>query len=198
MAIRSLKTNSFSRSLLNGNSAFIPGSYESIATVSVGSSGTATISFTSIPQTYTHLQLRYIARNAYTGGGSYTNSDMYINGDTTASHYTFHRLSGDGATASASAAANAGSIYVLATNANASANIFGVGVMDILDYTNTNKYKTIKILDGYDNNGSGFVDGPRSGSWLSTSAVTSFSITNPASTNWVQYSRFALYGIKVS
>ena len=47
------------------------GNYESIATVTVGSGGTSTISFTSIPQTYTHLQLRYIARNAYTGGGSY-------------------------------------------------------------------------------------------------------------------------------
>ena len=149
MAIRSLKTNSFSRSLLNGNSAFIPGSYESIATVSVGSGGTGTISFTSIPQTYTHLQLRYIARNAYTGGGSYTNSDMYINGDTTASHYTFHRLSGDGATASASAAANAGSIYVLATNANASANIFASGIVDILDYANTSKNKNEVSVDEY-------------------------------------------------
>ena len=76
------------------------------------------------------------------------------------------------------------------------ASAYGGGVLDILDYANTNKYKTIKILDGYDNNGSGFVDGVRSGTWLSTSAMTSFTITNPASTNWVQYSHFALYGIK--
>lgn len=171
-------------------------SYESIATVTVGSGGTGTITFSSIPQTYTHLQIRYIARNAYTGGGAFTNSDMYINSDTTASHYTFHRLSSNGTSASADSAANAGSIYVFATNANAPSNVFGAGIIDILNYTSTNTYKTIRISDGYDGNGSGWIDAPRSGAWLSTSAITSFSISNPGSSNWNQYSTFALYGIK--
>ena len=41
------------------------GSFESIATATV-STATPTISFTSIPATYTHLQLRGIARDART------------------------------------------------------------------------------------------------------------------------------------
>ena len=77
MAIRSLKTNSFSRSLLTGNTAFMPGSYESIATVSVGSGGTSSADFTSVPSTYTHLQIRY---TTYASNGSYLS--IQFNGDT--------------------------------------------------------------------------------------------------------------------
>ena len=46
----------------------ITGSYESIATVTVGSGGSSYIEFTSIPGTYTHLQIRGILRN--TGSSS--------------------------------------------------------------------------------------------------------------------------------
>ena len=177
------------------SSKLVTGDYESIATVSVGSGGASSITFSSIPSTYTHLQLRYIARNGYTLANTYTNSDLIVNSDSTASHYTFHRLHGDGATVTADSAANAGSIYVMSTNGNASANVFVACIVDILDYANTNKYKTFRMLNGYDQNGSGIV-GIRSGAWLSTSAITSFTITNPASANWNQYSHFALYGIK--
>ena len=70
MAIRSLKTGQFSRSALVGNPVIMPGSYESIATVTVGSGGAASVEFTSIPSTYTHLQIRAIVRTNYTSSNN--------------------------------------------------------------------------------------------------------------------------------
>ena len=82
----------------------------------------------------------------------------------------------------------------LAVSANSTANCFGVAVIDILDYANTNKYKTYRSLTGGDANGSGQVL-LRSSNWRSTSAVTSMTLY-PGVGNFTQYSSFALYGIK--
>jgi hypothetical protein len=169
-------------------------SYESIATVDVGSGGTASISFTSIPQTYTHLQIRGTARGtsavATSAARSRFNSDNGAN-------YVRHSLQGDGASASSAAATSVTAMsYGDAAGGNASANVFGVFVADILDYTNTNKYKTIRALNGFDNNGNG-IGGLKSGLWMNTSAVTDILIL-PDTGNWAQYSSFALYGIKVA
>jgi hypothetical protein len=71
---------------------------------------------------------------------------------------------------------------------------FGVGVASILDYTNTNKYKTSRILCGYDANGSGF-SLLYSGLWQNTAAITSITMF-PNSGNFEQYSSFALYGVR--
>lgn len=67
-------------------------------------------------------------------------------------------------------------------------------VVDILDYANTNKNKTIRVLAGVDNNGSGEV-ALNSGLWPSTSALNTIKILT-TSGNLNQYSSFALYGIK--
>ena len=69
-----------------------------------------------------------------------------------------------------------------------------VSVIDILDYANTNKYKTVRALHGSDANGSGLI-ALRSGNWRSTSAITRIDLT-PSSNNFKQYSHFALYGVK--
>ena len=71
-------------------------------------------------------------------------------------------------------------------------NVFNGGVIDILDYADTNKYKTARILCGADNNSAGEV-GIFSGSWRNTAAITSIQI-NLA--NFTEGSKFALYGIK--
>ena len=70
--------------------------------------------------------------------------------------------------------------------------IFGTFIVDILDYANTNKYKTMRALDGFDANGSGYAV-LWSGNWRSTSAVSTITITGGT---FAQYSSFALYGIK--
>jgi hypothetical protein len=166
-------------------------SYESIATFS-GSGTPTSITFSSIPSTYKHLQIRMIARDsrAVTLEGYL----IQFNSDT-AANYSDHLLYGDGA--SAASISNVSSTYMspyAIASANASANVYGVSIIDILDYANTNKYKTIRALSGIDNNGSGAI-GFSSGNWRSTSAITSVTVGAQVG-NWQANSSFALYGIK--
>lgn len=165
-------------------------SFESIATVTVGAGGSAYAEFTSIPSTYTHLQIRSIAKSSTTAG----RIDIQFNSDT-GTNYANHFLDGTGSSVSAGAETSNGkiSIYYLMT-ASTNANMFSGGVIDILDYKNTNKYKTLRALVGNDQNGSGDIT-LQSGLWQNTNAITSIKLT-PQTGNLAQYSSFALYGIK--
>jgi hypothetical protein len=198
MAITSIKTGSSFTNLtkyndfLAGNAAFDPSTYQSISTVTVGSGGSASIDFTSISSTYTHLQIRGIARTANAGTGA---SLIFVRANSdTASNYSTHYLGGDGATAYAGAAINQTNMWNgVAVDNGYPANTFSNFVLDVLDYANTNKYKTFRVLSGGDGNGVGEIY-LFSGNWRSTSAITS--LTLYAHTNFLQYSQYALYGIK--
>ena len=163
------------------------GDFESIATVSLSSSA-ATVEFTSILGTYKHLQLRYIARNAT---AAYF-VRLQFNSNRTASNYSYHILNGTGAAVTVGAGANEG--YNYAPRQSTATSTFGVGVVDILDYADTNKNTTIRGLGGYDNNGSGDLDF-LSGAFYQTAAITSIQIS-VAGGSYQQYSHFALYGIR--
>jgi hypothetical protein len=163
-------------------------SYESIATVNVGVLGSTTVSFTSIPSTYKHLQIRAIA---FTGTGGGYNNFMQFNGDT-GNNYAWHFLQGNGTVAGAGASTTTSSMIIGKDGVTGGGG--GANVIDILDYTNTNKYKTTRHLNGYDFNGSGIFF-YSSGLWQNTAAVSSISITT-AGTTFAQYSQFALYGVK--
>jgi len=175
--------------------ANLVGNYESIATVTVGATSVASIDFTSIVATYSHLQIRGIARTA--NAATYGGLRLQVgNGSIdTGANYNTHDLYGDGSTTTASGTTNNTNIYGgTITAASLGANMFGVAVVDILDYANTNKYKTVRTLGGADGNGSGYV-GINSGTWRSTSAVNTIKLFS-TSGNFTQYSSFALYGIK--
>jgi len=171
-------------------------SYESIATSTVGSGGTASVTFSSIPQTYSHLQIRGFGRT----GAAYESDafNIQFNGDT-GNNYGCHYLQGDSVNASASSALTQSNLYVSARmpGSTVTSGIFGSAIIDILDYTNTNKNKTIRSLSGFDmNNTSAVVRvALMSGLWSSTSAITSITIL-ANSGNLQQYSSFALYGMK--
>lgn len=176
-------------------------SFESIATVTVGSGGAANVEFTSIGTDWTHLQLRFIARaNRATYGADTVR--LTFNGDT-ASNYAFHKLLGDGSSAYASSGANQSYIQFgdcVGTNNGPGTGNVGNAVVDILDYKNTNKFKTMRALAGVDVNGTvagfGGVVGLTSGLWRSTNAITSIKLTVETGINFEQYSHFALYGCK--
>ena len=170
------------------------GAYDSIATTTVGGGGAASITFSSIPATYTHLQIRMTGRlNAASQNGT---GILRYNGDTSSSNYTYHEVFGNGTAASAYGSAAPESNQILSlTGATATASVFGVAITDILDYANTNKYTTQRNFGGYDNNGSGQVR-LNSGLWMNTAAITSIVITPNAGTAFDQYSSFALYGIR--
>lgn len=174
-------------------SAFVStGSYESISTVTVGSGGSSSVSFTSIPATYKHLQIRTLARASESAPDSV--GYMRFNSDSS-SNYTTHGMRGNGTNVAASGEISLSSIVPLRISGGTSgANIFGVAVIDILDYANTNKYKTTRSLTGHDENGANGVVTFTSGLWLSTSAITSITFTTDVV--YAQYTQFALYGIK--
>jgi len=177
-------------SSISGN---LSGDFESIATVSVGSGGAANVELTSIHATYTHLQIRGIARSTIAStGGDWVYCQF--NADT-GSNYAHHRLFGNGSSAGAGAATSQTEVRVgSAIRNNTTASIYGVSVVDILDYANTNKNTTTRSFIGSDTNGGGEVI-LYSGLWMNTAAITSIKLY-PEVNNFLQYTTFALYGIR--
>lgn len=171
-------------------------SFESIATATgTGSSGSVT--FSNIPGTFAHLQLRFITRND-TSSGTSRDILLRLNGASATGTYKTHSLRGDGATVTADTDAQGGNgtqFWVGASpNSSATTNTFSATVIDILDYANTNKNTTVRSLGGNDMNGSGNINF-HSALYLATTAITSIEIYAGAG-NWVTGSHFALYGIK--
>jgi hypothetical protein len=173
--------------LLGGADA--PTDYESIATIS-GAGAART--FTSIPQTYSHLQLRILLRD--TSAANPSDAFIRLNGDT-GSNYVYHYLRGNGSAAQAAAATAQGFMVTgYVPGSTQLTNNYGSVIIDILDYTNTNKNTTVRSLGGYDNNGSGIVS-LFSGLWLNTAAITSIQ-AGAAYQSDDTYTQLALYGIK--
>lgn len=162
------------------------GAMEPISAITLAASS-ASIEFNNIPGTYSHLQLRGIARTA-----TNVSLGLRFNSDT-GSNYSRHFLNGSGSSAAAGGGASTTTIFA-GTAAQASST-FGANVIDILDYKDTSKYTTVRSFSGSDNNGSGFVQF-MSGNWRNTNAVTSISIIQVEGDQLTQYTQFALYGIK--
>ena len=196
MAITSIKTGSSFTNLIKyndflaGNSAFNPSSYESIATFSATGSET-TFTFTSIPSTYKHLQLRAIFQR---NGGTQLDVGLRFNSDT-GSNYSWHNIEGDGATVLASGNPSTSYAYIGKAPGTATSNIYGVSITDIHDYSSTTKNKTLRSFNGKDENSSNGSIQLLSSAWYNTNAISSITIytfgdlINSGST-------FALYGIK--
>lgn len=172
----------------------LPTSFESIATVTVGSGGSSTILFDNIPQTYDHLQLRVFAR-----GNTNDNIDDVVwrfNGDSSV-NYRGHYLLAEGANVYSGNSGGANySAWLRVANNLSPANTFGAGVLDISDYKNTNKFKSTKVLSGVDNNNTTGQTMYTSSAWFSNSAITSITLFSSNASSFRQYSHFALYGIK--
>ena len=163
------------------------GAYDSIATTTVGAGGSSSITFSSIPSGYTHLQLR-----TFTNNPTQLTTTTRFNSDT-GNNYSFHFISGDGSTIEIAAGSSTNHIANITYASNVTNNYFA-GVIDFLDYASTSKNKTVRSLTGWDTNGGGSIH-LRSGAWYSTSAITSITIATTAG-SFSQYSSFALYGIK--
>lgn len=174
-------------------SKVVTNDYFSIATVTITSS-TANVDFSSIPNTYSHLQIRMMAK---TDRSATAQDDLLIrlgNGSLdTGSNYADHVLRGSGSAASANAHSSQTRIGLDNCLGTTTSGVFSGNVIDILDYASTNKAKTVRMLGGFDSNGGGWIT-LGSGLWTSTSAVDTLRLY--ANGNWQQYSHFALYGVK--
>jgi hypothetical protein len=193
MAITKLSVSTVKNGLLKSNKIWDQtstfsnaptNSYFPIASYTVPSGGQASIIFGGIPQTYSHLQVRLFTIVGSAGSGAYT----YINGDTTQANYREHVLYGNGTAASAGSYQN--SYMPQFCGGSTSPGSF---VMDILDYRDTNKNKTLRGLGGYDANGSGYI-AFESLLWMNTSAITSLQFS-PVGTTWSQYTNISIYGV---
>lgn len=151
------------------------------------------VTFTNLPQNFTHLQARWFMRTT----GSATYEGVYFNGDAGANNYYVHGIYGDGSAAAFSTATNNQATVVPATmpNSATTANVFGSITCDIFDYSSTSKNKTVKWTWGYDGNGVGMV-GVSSAVWLNTSAINRLDFN--AGNAFAAGTRIDIYGISNS
>lgn len=184
--------------MLAGNSSFLLGDFVSIATASGNGSATS-VTFTGIPQTYKHLQLRSFVKTA--NAAAYDVLYLYnYDGTSSNTNSAYHGIYGTGSGVGVSAGTggfSGGIAYIPA--ANSGANIFGTSIVDILDYSSTVKNKTIRGISGFDDNGatSGNINiyfGSVLPVALGTTAITSLTVVTNGAIN--SNSRFALYGIQ--
>jgi hypothetical protein len=178
------------------NYSRITSDYESIATVTVGAGGSSTITFSSIPSTYKHLQVRGITNSTSTADASDV-IRLQINSNTSA--YANHRLGGNGSVAFAGGATGNTRIDIPRTAASGSGSsslIYGATVVDILDYTSTNKLHAIRVSNGFETNSQGQIYITSGFHTTDTAAITSLTFSLETGSNYRQYSQFALYGIK--
>ena len=154
-----------------------------IATITFGSGGT-------IPQTYQHLKIRWSSRTTSSTGARIR---VRFNGDA-ATNYSAHLVYGNGSvisSAQGSSLNQAGSTAI--SNSTSLSNVFTAGIIDIIDYKNISKTKTIKQISGVDYNGSGEAM-LSSGLWTSTAAITSVTMFWDSG-NFDQFSVISLYGV---
>jgi len=179
--------NTISGLLGVGGVPAVVGDYESIATLN-GTGSSNTISFTSIPSTYKHLQFRISSLS--TGAADWVN--IRVNNDSTSGNYFGHKLYGNGS--SAVATSMSGQPYLYLQFIGGSTTQPSATVLDVLDYASTTKNKTTRLLFGWDINGSGEVD-LVSGLWSSTAAINRMDFIL-SSSNFATATQVALYGLK--
>jgi hypothetical protein len=155
----------------------------------------SSISFNNIPGTYMHLQIRGIARG--TNGSTGADSGLITFNNDLAANYAIHRIWGNGSSASSDGFANINDVsFASLLRSGNTANCFGTFVIDVLDYCNTNKFKTMRALNGWDANGSGEI-WFQSGHWRNTNAISTLRIAAGGSgNNFAANSMFALYGVR--
>lgn len=161
--------------------------YTLIASNTVGAGGVASVTFSSIPATYTDLVIKISARTTF--AQVYDWANIRFNGSTTG--FTGRILYGDGATAAASVSAANGPII---NGNNATANTFGNSEVYIPNYTSAN-FKSLSSDGANETNNSTAYLSLNADLWSNTAAITSVNITPNSGSSLTQYSTFTLYGI---
>jgi hypothetical protein len=174
--------------------------YEAIATVEVGSGGAADIEFTSIPATYTDLEIKLSGRCNATNAGYQLRLNIYFNGST--SGYSECWLQSEGNNTK-----NSGTNYFSVGGSNGlggaivpsdwTASTFGNTAIYIPNYAGSNN-KSWSVDSSNENNGT-FGSLMLAGLlWSNSAAITSVKLNIYPSANFVEYSTATLYGIKNS
>lgn len=162
----------------------MPATYEPIATNTLGSAA-ASVTFSSIPGTYTDLVLVCVNGNA-----NNSDNDIYIrfNSDS-GSNYSRTQMIGNGTSATSSRTSNNTEIRIGPSYNNT---VTSHLTIHINNYSNTTTNKTALLRSGH---ASGYTVAEVA-LWRDTSAITSITLTLQSSVNYVAGSTFTLYGIK--
>jgi hypothetical protein len=150
--------------------------YTALATVTLGSSA-ASVTFSSIPATYRDLVIVFIGQvNA--PGGDFVHA---FNGDTNYANYSRVYAFGDGSSATSANQTSAPYFWYAITGSNA------INTLEVMDYSATDKHKTVLARYRQAGTGSSMV----AGRWANTAAITSITTTQSCAAG----STFSLYGI---
>ena len=162
--------------------------YQLISSVTVGSGGTATMSFTSIPSTYTDLVLFVIARTNRAGD---ILDELYLTFNSNTSNYSWRRLLGEN---SASGDSGSNRTVILANASNSTANVLGNATVYISNYAGSGN-KPYSVDSVMEQNATNAARQLLAGLWSNSAAITQIDLTSSTSSNFVQYSTAYLYGI---
>lgn len=159
--------------------------YKLIQTVTVGSGGTSSIAFTSIPQTYTDLLLKLSVRSTQTNIAN--TLTISFNGST--SNFTARLLEGSGASVSSfsQSAGNIGNVQ----GTTSTSSVFSSLDVYIPNYAGSNN-KSYSADGVTENNATTAYQTLSAGLWSQTAAITEIGIYI---NDLAQYSSASLYGI---
>lgn len=162
--------------------------FELIASSTVGAGGAASIDFTSIPNTYTDLNLVFSLRSSALA----SSENIYVTFNGSTSSFSARWMYGDGSTIGNS---TSGRIIGFGTAANNTANTFGTTSLYIPNYAGSNN-KSYSADTVTENNATLAYTGLIAGLWSNTAAISSISIVPQTAPLFVQYSTAYLYGVK--
>ena len=157
--------------------------YEAIATQTLGSAA-ATVTFSSIPGTYTDLVLIITPQSS----SSTSSVDIQFNGDT-GTNYSLTYLYGNGT--AALSGRDSSTAYAGGGSASDSASTFLTNTVHIQNYSNTTTNKSLLMRTG---NTVGNVLSAVS-MWRNTAAINSILLKLSTGANFTTGSTFSLYGI---
>lgn len=168
-------------------SPIVVGDFVALSTATVTSPQFG-ITFDNVSQNYKHLHLRFRIST-----GAENSTRIFFNDDETHANYNYTWLQGNGV-----------SPYVFTENTysyftydnTTNSNLFVVGTVDIMDYTNTNKRKTFSAWSGWSSNTPQAVQNIVGTMWKNTSAINKIVIKPDSAQNFKVGSTVALYGIK--
>ena len=158
----------------------------------------ASVTFSGIPATYEHLEIRLLAR---------TNRTYYIdpiniaiNTDSSSSNFTVAVMQANGTSKSAySSPTSLFMTYVVGnfiTGGVIEGEDYGPMTMTFFDYANTSKNTTLQYMSGTPNTTQHIYLGAVT--WDNTAAVNSIAFTPNNGTAFMRGTEFTLYGIKSS
>ena len=168
-----------------------------LATTTVGGGGTASITFSNIPQGYTDLKLVILGRDDRSGqpNGDFTMQVGFNGTINTGSVYTMIRIGSNGASAfSDSSAVNSMPLGML-SSATATSNVFGSNEVYITNYSG-NAFKTVTCEGASETNATTAFTALNSGLISSSLPITDIKIVSYFGTTLSANSTLTLYGIK--